>query len=283
VTDGSARFVGDFLGPEYDRDLDSAERLLGSYVICSTPRSGSGLLSRGLAAVGVGVPLEYFNPIHRELLVGRWGCGAELPAYVRELHRRRAAGGWFGAKLHWEQFSRLRAEATQEEEDPLRHETPPSLLERLFPTPRFIRVVREDLDRQAISYWRALCSQLWSLAVGEEAGAQYEDTPYDREAIMRCREAIANGELCWERLIREHGGRSIVVTYEELASDFVNTIERTADFISPGLAVAPTAPRTRQLADRRSNEMLERLRAERLREEPPELQPQPAGARTLRA
>jgi len=261
-----ARSATDFLGPEHDNPIESRpDRPLRSYVVCSMPRCGSGLLCRGLAGTGeLGVPLEYFNPDTRGILSERWHCGSGLQRYVEALHSRRSTpSGLFATKVHWDQMSLLRAEAGAGPNDYSVFETADELLELLFPAPLFIRVVRLDLDRQAVSCWQALNSGLWSIGVDEPAGALDEQTPYSYEDIERCRRLIEAGELCWERLLRARGDDALVVSFEELTEDFARTIERVAHYISPGLTLRIPAPRTRQLSDGRSLELLERFRAER--------------------
>jgi trehalose 2-sulfotransferase len=260
------RSVPRYLGPEYDNPIQSRSGPLArSYVVCSTPRSGSGLLCRGLAGIGpLGVPLEYFNALTREPLSERWQCGSGLQPYLDALHARRVThDGLFGVKVHWDQMSLVRAEAGAGTNDHYLFETPDALLDRLFPAPLFIRIVRMDLDRQAVSYWKALNSTVWSSHLDEPAGAADAETPYSFEGIDRCRRLIESGEHCWERLIRARGGGALLVTYEELAQDFVHTMERVVNYISPGLAFSVPAPRTRQLSDARSAELLERFRSER--------------------
>jgi trehalose 2-sulfotransferase len=262
-----ARFVADFLGPQHDAPVDRLPtRPVKTYIVCSTPRSGSGLLCRGLAGTGgLGTPLEYFNPVHRGILTERWRCGPDLESYVDAMHSRRTATtGLFGAKVHWDQMAQVRAEAGAGTDDRLIHKTPDALLERLFPAPLFIRIVRLDLDRQAVSYWRALNSNVWSVDIGDPAGVETDETPYDFEGIDRCRRLIERGELRWDRLIRGRGDNALVVTYEELTSAFARTVELVAGHISPGITVTVPAPRTRQLSDERSPELIARFRAERV-------------------
>jgi trehalose 2-sulfotransferase len=263
-----ARFVADFLGPEHDAPVQChANRPVKTYIVCSTPRSGSGLLCRGLAGTGrLGTPLEYFNPVHRDILTERWRCRPDLEPYVDALHSRRTtATGMFGAKVHWDQMSHIRAEAgAGGRDDRFIYETSDALLERLFPGPVFIRIVRLDLDRQAVSYWRAINSGVWSVEAGDPASVETEQTPYNFEGIDRCRRLIESGELCWDRLIRRRGDAALVVTYEELTSAFVRTVEVVAGHISPGLSIKIPAPRTRQLGNERSLELVERFRAERV-------------------
>ena len=154
-------------------------------MVCSTPRqSGSGLLCRGLAGTErAGAPLEYFNPVHRQALSERWGCGPTLADYVNALYARRTTPtGSSAPQLHWDEFVALRAEALG---------TTAGLsidfLERLFPNVTYVRIVRRDLDRQAVSLWYALNTGTWSVATDDSSDAERADVPYSHEGIERCR------------------------------------------------------------------------------------------------
>ena len=245
------RFVTDFHGAEHDGPAQARPGdALRSYVICSTPRCGSGLLCRALSATGVvGVPLEYFNPVTRATLSQRWGCGRALGGYVDALHSRRAPEGLFATKVHWDQLALIRAEAQAGTHDRFVYETADDLLDRLFPQARFVRIVRQDLDRQAVSYWRALHSNVWSVGNGEPAGGVEREPRYDYGGIDGCRREVEQGELCWDRLLRAHGKDALVVTYEELDANFTQTVKRVAGHVSPEASVTVSAPRTRRLSD----------------------------------
>ena len=156
--------------------------------MCSTPRSGSGLLCRGLAATGAaGTPLEYFNPVHRERLAARWGCAAGLGDYVACLYRLRTThAGVFSAKVHWDQLQALAGEARG---DPLA---------ALFPGAVYVRIRRRDRDRQAVSLWRAMHDGIWSVAECEPMPGERAAVPYSFEGIARCRGELAEADAAWD-------------------------------------------------------------------------------------
>jgi LPS sulfotransferase NodH len=226
------------------------------------------MLCRGLAGTGaLGTPLEYFNPMVRSRFADRWQCGSGLWSYVDAMHARRTTStGMFASKLHWEQMVLVRVEAEAGSSDRFVVETNHELLERLFPRAVFVRIVRGDLDSQAVSAWRAQLSNVWSVGLDEPdgTGTEMEMTPYSFDGIAACRRTIETGELCWERLTRALGAQVVLVTYEELSLSFAPTIQRVAEQIHPGRPVTVPEPTTRRLADGHSAELLERFRAERL-------------------
>ena len=263
------KVLHDLIGPDRDvRPRHDPVPPARPYLVASTPRSGSGLLCRGLAAApGAGSPLEYFNPVHRGLLAERWGSDDVLPGYLRDLYAHRTTPtGVFAAKIHWDQLVALRAEALglppAEPEYPLDG----GFLDRLFPGTRFVRTIRLDVDRQAVSLWFALRTDTWSLAAGD-APAGREDVPYDFEGIDGCRRWIESAEVHWDRFLRHNGIEPIVVVYEELVAAYEATLERVLLEVAPEAlgATVPSAPTTRRLSDDHAERMVERLLADRAR------------------
>jgi LPS sulfotransferase NodH len=262
----AAVFVADYLGPEYDRPPASPPTgPRRTYVVCSTPRSGSGLLCRALAGSGaLGTPLEYLNSIHRGILSERWGCGADLRSYVAALHARRTSiEGLFGVKVHWEQLVATRAEAGSGVADPAMFEVRDALVDDLFPNPLFVRILRMDVDAQAVSLWRALQSNVWSLDVNDATNPEDVHIPYSFDGIDQCRRSIEVGEVCWERLLLRLRAVPYVVTYEQLTSTFSETVASLAGHLRPGSDIEIVLPRTRRLADEWSRRLVDRFRSER--------------------
>ncbi len=254
-----------------DATHDAAARASGSppfpYVVCSTPRSGSGLLCRRLAAAGAGVPVEYFNPLHRDALTERWGCGRALREYLGALlARRTSASGVFGVKLHWSQLIALRAEALGVQDGEPGYAVDAGFLRALLPGVRFVRIVRLDVDRQAVSLWFSLATGVWSAAAhDDDAPAPRAEVPYRFEGIDRCRRLIENAELHWDRFLRANGIEAPVVTYEQLVADPAGTAAAVAGaLLPPGAPTLRRAlPSSRRLADARSEAFVARFRVER--------------------
>jgi LPS sulfotransferase NodH len=235
-----------------------------SYVICSTPRSGSGLLCRGLASSGLaGVPAEYFNPNQRVPLTARWATGPSLTAYTAALRTRRSSpAGVFGTKLHADQLAHVRAEAAaQRGGDP---DLSAEFLRDLLPNLRYVRIIRLDVDRQAVSLWTALRSGTWSVRSGDVA-APTVDVPYSLEGIESCRRMIVDGEIYVDRFLRVNAIVPVEVVYEELVASFAPTVASVLASIlgtapDPGVIAAPDSVRQ---ADARSEELYARFVADR--------------------
>jgi trehalose 2-sulfotransferase len=83
------------------------------YVICTNPRSGSWLLSEGLASTSLaGNPREWFNTLEEQQHRARWRMDYSTDlTYARYLEYVRAesttSNGISGIKLHWYQLAEL--------------------------------------------------------------------------------------------------------------------------------------------------------------------------------
>jgi LPS sulfotransferase NodH len=94
----------DQFGAAYD--LAPYDGWPATYLIASTPRSGSHYLGHLLFETGLfGSPLEYLHPAHLATWQDRLGT-RDVASTLRALFRRRtSASGWFGIKAHWSHFN----------------------------------------------------------------------------------------------------------------------------------------------------------------------------------
>ncbi len=209
--------------PAWDLPPEPSSR---TYVIASTPRTGSTLLCRALWATGcAGAPKEYLNPmqvrdwevrlgarssrlLHLPLrgpllaLAGRrsWS-DARFAAHLARVRARRSGGGWFGLKLHrhhFEQWFVLPGRAPEAFLGPI----------------TWIRIVRADREAQAVSWARALQTGRWA---AHERG--WLPPVYSARRIAACLRRIARDEAAWDAWFAARDVRPQVVTYEALAAD----------------------------------------------------------------
>jgi LPS sulfotransferase NodH len=214
-----------------------------SCVVSSTPRSGSSLFSLALADTGLlGCPLEYQNPLVRGPLAERWGCGPELTSYVPELHRRRTgSNGIFGIHLHWFQLMELLDEALGPQTEAGPYAVDATGLDFIAPRPRWVHLMRRDVDAQAVSLFVAMRSGRWAVDAGTSGGTPTPE--YSFAAIDSFRRYLEHGELCWQRFFQFNGIDPVVVVYEDLLENFAGTIESVVALVADGAAAPRVTPR----------------------------------------
>jgi LPS sulfotransferase NodH len=239
-----------------------------SYLVCATPRSGSTLVCQTLKRSGVaGNPEEYFEALLRsgrprrpeEYFVGvddpsifdhlgERGIGDDPPqrsplwsraAYDRYLEWAMEVGttdnGMFGAKLMWGYFGdfiSLLRNIPDYSDLPLA-----KLLPSVFPDLTFVRVVRANKIRQAVSLWKAVQTASWrqesapaaNAADATEGGAAppykeflHEHRPrlrFHYRAIAHLLDRLLVEESSWDAFFEHAGIRPVLVLYENFAAD----------------------------------------------------------------
>ncbi len=226
-----------------------------SYVVCSTPRCGSGLLTRGLASTGlVGTPAEYFNPVNITTLCTRWGLPEDMSIYAPFLRTHRTdANGVFGVKVHWDQLEAANRRAGD-----------PEAIFAFAPGARFVHISRRDADAQAVSLWVALLTDAWHRERDEPAPRTR--VPYDYGEIERLRALMLRHEAAWVGFFAAHRLQPVEVVYEDLIADYEGELRRVVGALRPGVAVAEIPP---PIGVSQSNEhtraLVERFRRDRER------------------
>ena len=234
-----------------------------SYLVCATPRSGSTLVCRALRDSGVAGrpeeyfeallhsgrprrPEEYFNGVDdRSILdhLGQRGVGREeqplsplwsRTAYDRYLEWSLEAGttenGVFGAKLMWGylgDFVSLLRNIPAYRDLPLA-----DLLPEVFPNLTFVRVVRANKLRQAVSLWKAVQTATWRQDSPKELGRIEDGPPYQAfleasrpqlrfhyGAISHLLEQTIRDEAAWDAFFEHIGVKPVLVLYENFAAD----------------------------------------------------------------
>jgi LPS sulfotransferase NodH len=237
-----------------------------SYLVCATPRSGSTLVCHALEETGVaGHPEEYFEALRhsgrprrpeeyflgvedqsiRDHL-GERSVGSDPPprsplwsraAYDRYLQwvfeTGTTANGVFGAKLMWNYFGEF---VSLLRNIPAYRDVPlAELLPTVFPDLTFVRVVRANKVRQAVSLWKAVQTATWredhasaEVASVEGNGAAYqsfieEHRPQLRfhyRAIDHLLEQLLIEEASWDAFFEHSGIEPVLVLYENFAGDY---------------------------------------------------------------
>lgn len=258
ATDGWSRVADadyDLAGAEHDR-VRPPGATMRSYVLCTTPRSGSSLLAEALHHLGdAGTPIEYFDPTNAmRVLWRRWGCST-LPGYVDLLHARRCSTtGLFGLKLHWFQLQALSRASADAQVDPRSARSaggrpdeldPDTSLDRavrafrwVAPRAKVIRVRRRDVERQATSWACAERTGRWSSQ--GEAGAEPEPVAADELAHFIGR--VRAEEQQWSELLDRLDVDPCLVHYEDLSDHYSTTVATVARHIGRPVDAADVPP-----------------------------------------
>jgi len=249
-------------GPEYDLPECTGAR---TYVIASSPRTGSTLLARMLWDSGrAGAPKEYLNPMQLrdwEVRLGsplsRWRHGLlwgptvglagrgrwterRVEDHLRRVRRRRSGGGWFGLKIHWHHFERFFIRPGRD-------------VDAMLDRPVWIRIRRRDRLAQAVSWVRAVQTGAWIRSQHPRI------TPIYSRALITARLAdIEVAEAGWDGFFR---GRSVLeLDYEGLREDPSLETRRVLDHLGVRAPEVLEIPLERQ-ADPLSDAWIGRYRA----------------------
>jgi LPS sulfotransferase NodH len=264
-----------------------------AFLVCATPRSGSTLVCQALRKTGAaGVPDEYFEALlhsgrprrPEEYFVGvgdtsildhlgERGVGEEPPprsplwsrtAYDRYLEWAIETGttpnGVFSAKLMWGYFGdfvSLLRNIPRYRDLPLAE-----LLPAVFPDLTYVRVVRANKIRQAVSLWKAVQTATWREVDArrelplDEIGEGSEEPPYKSflqehrpqlrfhyRAIAHLLDQILVEEASWDAFFEHCGVRPLLVLYENFAADphtsTLSILERLGLDAPPNMQIEP--------------------------------------------
>lgn len=228
-----------------------------TYVIASTPRSGSSLLAAGLVATGVaGRPEEYFTPDH----IASYKEDLNLPAncswdeyLAKVLAFATTENGVRGVKIHWRHVVSL-AQALGGRGDP------GLVLEKLFPAAVFVNIVRVDRRAQALSLFRAEATGEWFRSHGSsgsvrpwglylarpalgEAAADLTGVAPTYEQIIEIERGLAAEQAAWIDYFTTGRHEVLTVQYEELDADYRGEIARVLQFLGADPAHAAGLPK----------------------------------------
>jgi LPS sulfotransferase NodH len=149
-----------------------------SYLVCATPRSGSSLLCGLLAGTGVaGRPEEYFWRGDEGSWSQRWGVSGFADYLRAAIAHGSTTNGVFGAKVMYGYLPDLLGSLVELPGG--RGLDDRSLLERVFPNLCCLWIWREDVVAQAVSWSKALQTNVWS--VGDERAPAATPPRFDFE------------------------------------------------------------------------------------------------------
>ncbi|QNG20984.1 sulfotransferase [Rhodococcus triatomae] len=253
----------------------------GSYLVLASQRSGSTLLVESLRATGVaGNPEEFFqylpetglapqprgwfapvtNPDVLELLdpldPGTPTTESAVDWRARILRAGKSANGVWGGKLMWNQTPLLVDRAAglpNRSGSDLR-----SAIDDVLGDVLWVKVTRDDVVEQAVSFWRAVQTRVWCGRADPEVDARAR---YHPDGIAHLVTELRNQEFGWRKWFEDNDIRPLEVGYEELTSDTTKVVAGILEALGLDPAAAPP-PALEKQGDLRSNEWAERYRAD---------------------
>jgi LPS sulfotransferase NodH len=244
-----------------------------SYVICTSPRSGSTLLCRMLADTGItGKPASLFYGPSVEDWLTRMKITPQESATERDvletvfraaIDRGTAGTGLFGLRQQRPSFPFLCEKLTVLYPD---EPTDRARLERAFGPTLFIHLTRHDKIEQAVSYLKAEQTGLWHAAADGtelERLSPHRDPSYDRDQIRACVETMTAYDNGWLSWFDQEGITPHRISYKDLSDDPVATLRTLLKRLGlDPAAAADITPSVKKLADETSREWVARFRAE---------------------
>jgi trehalose 2-sulfotransferase len=244
-----------------------------SYVICTSPRSGSTLLCKLLAATGVsGNPASYFyDPSVEDWLAD---LNVEVDpnetesevlklAFRAVVREGRKDTGMFGLRQQAHGLAFLCEKLAVLYP---REASCTDRFQQAFGTTLFIHLTRADKIAQGVSYLKAKQTGLWHVAPDGselERNAPHREPSYDGKTLQGCIETMIAFDCNWNEWFLHEGIEPLRISYDDLAADPVGMLRNVLGHLGLERAAADgIMPGVRKLADTTSMRWAARFRAE---------------------
>ena len=248
--------------------------MIASYIICTTPRSGSTLLCKLLASTGkAGQPDSFYHrPEFMREWADEWGLSDTGTltksdfdrAYLAAAMKAGDAGtGIFGLRLQQEYLQLL-----SQTLDQIYPQLPSDgdRYQRAFGKTLYLHLTREDKVAQAVSLVKAEQSGLWHLnsdGTELERLAAPQELHYDFGRIHREVVSLEQDDQAWDNWFKQQKVTPVQIRYEALAENPAGTLIQ----IFEALEIEPPnvdniEPAVAKLADSKSLEWMRRFRAD---------------------
>jgi LPS sulfotransferase NodH len=257
-----------------------------AYLVLASQRSGSTLLVESLRATGVaGEPQEFFQylpstsqaPQPRE-----WFAGVEDESilqlldpldegtpdlappeiwrdYIRTVGR--TPNGIWGGKLMWNQTPLL-LERAKNLPDRSGEGLLAAMRHVIGSDPVLVHVYRPDVVSQAVSFWRAVQTRVWR---GRRDPLRDSRAQYHAGAIAHVVTLLRAQEAGWRNWFAEENVEPIDMSYPVLWRNLTQIVGTILQALGQDPRLAP-APALERQADQRSDEWVDRYRADAERE-----------------
>lgn len=242
-----------------------------SYILCTSPRSGSTLLCKLLSATGVaGHPGSHFHEPSLEAWLAYFGlpvvAGEAEPVTLRRvfaaaIHKGRNGTDLYGLRLQRHSFDffmkKLAVLFSGSATDLER-------LDKAFGKTLFIHLTRQDKVEQAVSYVKAEQSGLWHKAPDGtelERLSEPKEPEYDFKAIEASYDRFIAFDRDWLTWFEHQRIQPLRITYEDLSAHPQRELARVLTRLGlDAEKAAGVTPGVAKLADAVSAEWADRFR-----------------------
>jgi trehalose 2-sulfotransferase len=253
-----------------------------SYLVLATQRSGSTLLVESLRATGcAGEPQEFFQYLPTTGMAPQprqWFADVEdesilrlldplvpgtpdtaTPVAWREhiLSSGRTPNGIWGGKLMWNQTPLLVQRASKLP-DRSGDTLSAAIRDVIGSDPVYVHVYRPDVVSQAVSFWRAVQTQVWR---GRPDPARDSQAVYHAGAIAHIIRILQDQENSWRAWFAEEAIEPLDISYPVLWRNLTSIVADILNALGQDPNLAPPPMLERQ-ADQRSDEWVDRYRDE---------------------
>jgi len=230
-----------------------------AYAVCTTPRSGSGLLCEALWDSGVaGRPDEYFFEGTQAEYSRSWGTQSDSTYLARVREHASTPNGVLGFKIMWEHMARFVNCSAK-----VRGRTGALTggLEEMFPGLRYVWLRRRDKVRQAVSLWRLLETGV-SHRFGAHPMTSTTRPRFDYVAIHGLVRRLEEWDACWQSYFAHHHLSPLELVYEDhLDRGWECGLRRALDFIAIPVPEPLTLHiRRKKMSDAFSEELVQSYR-----------------------
>ena len=237
-----------------------------SYTIWFTQRTGSTLLSEALSATGIaGKPGEHFLLPDSVSLQSYYQATDYQDLQQRLWKRAGTPNGVVAIKhaLTGADFHELAPEICALRELP---KTTPFIVlwEDFFPNGKHIFLTRRNKVRQAVSWWKAIQSQVWHQPAGSSFAYEKNlEAAYDSDALRHLLMEINLKEAGMQDFFSETKIAPLTIVYEDFVRNYASTIRQILDFLEiPAHELSIPPPPLQPLADEISGAWVQRFREE---------------------
>ncbi|MEM8585040.1 MAG: Stf0 family sulfotransferase [Bacteroidota bacterium] len=135
----------------------------------------------------------------------------------------------------------------------------------LFPDCTHVYLTRRDKLRQAVSWWKAIKSEIWHLKQGEEENMDsffYEEN-YNLDALTHLLKESSLREAATQAYFEQNGIVPLTLVYEDMIHDFQGAVDSILHALGEeGMIASETVPELKKTATPMSEIWVERLRSD---------------------